>query len=189
MKRNKKYNPNKVSNIISGKASQVHKLAMYYDNDVVDAISGEWLKNNPKEDVPTALLYPHIKGDLIIAIKHRLISMCQKWNIKMFFHIRNTKTGEHEDVEINFILPRSEMRDIKSGEADFKIDRGAGIKTRWKGLDREIEALLKPLEDEGFECIKTMVHIEVETSFKSKADYSYFLQEKKLRMLLREDMA
>lgn len=189
MKRNKKHNPNKLLKLIASQAAQIHYLEMYYDNDVVDAISGEWLKNNPKDDVPTALLYPHIKGDLIIAIKHRLISMCQEWKIKMIFHIRSTRTGEHKEIEIDFDLPKSDMRDIKSGDAAFKIDRGAGIKTRWKGLDQEIQDLLKPIEAGGFECIKTMAYIKVSTAFNSRSDYSYFSQEKKLRMLLRENIA
>ncbi len=170
------------------KYNHIHHLEMIYNNDVVDQITAEWLKNNPTEDVPTKLLYPHIKGDLIIAIKHRLISMCQKWNIRMLFYIRNIETGASEEVELTFDLPKTEMKDIKSGDADFKIDRGAGIKTRWRGLDKEIEDALKPLENEGFECIKTMAHITVNTMFKSPDDYTYFKKEKSLRFMLRENM-
>ena len=78
------------------------------------------------------------------------------------------------------------MQDIKRPTAEFKIDRGNSIKTRWKGLDQEVEDALKPLEAEGLGCVKTWAYIAVETPFKSKADYSYFVQEKALRLMLGE---
>ena len=43
---------------------------------------------------------------------------------------------------------------------------------------------VKPLESEGLACLRTWAYISVETSFKSKADYSYFVQEKTLRLML-----
>lgn len=184
MKRNKKYNPNKVSNIIQMKSMQAQKLWMKYDNALIDEITAEWLKKNDKEDVPTALLYPHIEGDLIIAIKHRLISLEQKWNIKMTFELT-----DGTEAELVFDLPKAHLGDIKTDKATFKIDRGNGIKTRWKGLDKEIADMLKPLEAEGVGCVRTWSYISVETSFKSKADYSYFVQEKTLRLMLGEMVA
>lgn len=185
-KRNKKYDPNKISKLVSLKAAQEHELWMYYDNDLIDRITAKWLETNPEEDVPTKLLYPHIKGDLIIAIKHRLISMCQKWSIRMDFFIRNTETGDEETVELLFDLPKVEMKEIKSEDSTIKILRDGGFKTRWEGLDKEVEKALKPLEQEGFECLRTFAHISVRTPFKSKADYSYFIQEKALRLTLGE---
>lgn len=184
MKRNKKYNPNKVSNIIQMKSMQAQKLWMKYDNALIDKITAEWLGKNDKEDVPTALLYPHIEGDLIIAIKHRLISLEQKWNIKFTLEL-----SDDTEAELIFDLPKVHMKDIKTDSATFKIDRGNGIKTRWKGLDKEVEDAIKPLELEGLACLRTWAYISVETSFKSKADYSYFVQEKTLRLMLGEMVA
>ena len=169
MKRNKKYNPNKVSNIIQMKSMQAQKLWMKYDNALIDEITAEWLKKNDKEDVPTALLYPHIEGDLIIAIKHRLISLEQKWNIKLTLEL-----SDDTEAELIFDLPKVHMKDIKTDSATFKIDRGNAI---------------KPLESEGLACLRTWAYISVETSFKSKADYSYFVQEKTLRLMLGEMVA
>lgn len=183
MKTKRKYNPNKIAQIIQSKSNQVHDLWMFYDNNVVDTITNEWLKYNPKEEVPTKLLYPHIKGDLIIAIKHRLIDMNQKWYIRMRFDLSDGTTAE-----IDFDLPRAHLGDIKRDTATFNIDRGNGIKTRWKGLDSEIQAILKPLESEGLECLRTMAYIRVKTPFKSAADYSYFVQEKTLRLTLGENV-
>ena len=188
-KRNKKYNPNKVSNLVGRNANKIHHLWMSYDNDVVEKITDEWLKENEKEDVPTKLLYPHINGDLIIAIKHRLISLEQDWTIKMTFYIRKLGECEIEEVEIDFQFPRCHMQEIKSHESDIKIDRGAGIKTRWKGLDKEVEQALKPLADEGYVCESTWAYIACDTAFLSKADYSYFIQEKTLRLTLGEMVA
>lgn len=184
--RNKKYDPGKLNKLISSKATQAHDLWMYYDNDLVDGITAKWLEVNPEEDVPTKLLYPHIKGDLIIAIKHRLISMRQKWNIRMEFYIRNTETGEEEIAELFFDLPEVEMKEIKSEHSDIKILRDGGFKTRWEGLDKEVEKALKPLEEEGFECLRTFAHISVKASFKSRGDYLYFMQEKALRLTMGE---
>ena len=184
MKRNKKYNPNKVSNIIQMKSMQAQKLWMKYDNALIDEITAEWLKKNDKEDVPTALLYPHIEGDLIIAIKHRLISLEQKWNIKLTLEL-----SDDTEAELIFDLPKVHMKDIKTDSATFKIDRGNGIKTRWKGLDKEVEDAIKPLESEGLACLRTWAYISVETSFKSKAVYLYFVQEKTLRLMLGEMVA
>lgn len=188
-KRNKKYNPNKVSNLVASRAAQEHDMWMYYDNDIVDRITEQWLETNPTEDVPTKLLYPHIKGDLVIAIKHRLISMCQKWNIRVDLLLRKIETGEEEAVELHFDLPKSEMKEIKSERSQIKILREGGFKTRWEGLDKEIEKALKPLEEEGLECLRTFIYVSVTTPFKSKDDYSYFLQEKALRLVLGEQVA
>ena len=180
----RKYNPNKVSQLIQSKSMQVHRLWMRYDNDLIDQITDEWLQSNPDEDVATSLLYPHIDGDLIIAIKHRLISLEQKWNIKLTLEL-----DDGTEAELIFDLPKAHLKDIKLPTAEFKIDRGNGIKTRWKGLDKEVEDALKPLEAEGVGCVRTWAYIAVETPFKSKADYSYFVQEKALRLMLGEMVA
>ena len=184
MKRNKKHNPKKLSQLIHAKSLTPQKLWMRYDNDLIDGIVNEWVKTNDKEDVPTALLYPHIEGDLIIAIKHRLISLEQKWNIKLTLDL-----DDDTQAELVFDLPKAHLKDIKTTDAAFKIDRGNGLKTRWKGLDKEIADMLKPLEAEGVGCVRTWAYISVETSFKSKADYSYFVQEKTLRLMLGEMVA
>lgn len=183
MKTKRKYKPNKIAQIIQSKSNQIHDLWMFYNNTIVDKITVDWLKENPNEDVPTKLLYPHMKGDLIIAIKHRLIDLNQKWYIRMSFDLSDGTTAE-----IDFDLPTAHLSDIKRDTATFKIDRGNGIKTRWKGLDKEIEEILKPLEDEGLECLRTMAYIRVKAPFKSKADYSYFVQEKALRLMLGENL-
>ena len=119
MKRNKKYNPKKLSQLIHAKSLTPQKLWMRYDNDLIDGIVNEWVKTNDKEDVPTALLYPHIEGDLIIAIKHRLISLEQKWNIKLTLDL-----DDDTEAELIFDLPKVHMEDIKTDSATFKIDRG-----------------------------------------------------------------
>lgn len=183
-KRNKKYNPNRIKQMIYAKANQVHTLNMFYDNDVVEGITKEWLENNPREDVPTKLLYPHIKGDLIIAIKHRLISMVQKWKIRFVLDL-----SDGSEAEIELDLPEVSMSEIKNDKATFKIDRGHGVKTRWQGIDKEVHDLLEPLEGEGLECLKTMVYIGADAKFLSAADYSYFVQEKALRLNLGENVA
>ena len=183
-KRNKKYNPNKVAQLVRCNALQTHKLSMIYDNDVVEGITKEWLETNPKEDVPTALLYPHIQGDLIIAIKHRLISMKQKWNIRMTFEL-----SDDTEAELIFDLPDAHLSDIKNDTATFKIDRGNGLKTRWRGIDKEISDLLKPLELEGLTCNKTTEFVSADVKFNNLVDYSYFTQEKVLRMTLGENVA
>lgn len=188
-KRNKAYNPNKISNTVALKAKQNHFLWMQYDNNVVDAITNKWLETNSGEDVPTKLLYPHIKGDLIIAIKHRLIDFVQKWTITMTLNIRNVETDEAEEVEVDFQLPECHLQEVKSADSNIKIDRGHGLKSRWKGLDKELAEALKPLEEEGFICESTFAYISVNSPFKSKEDYSYFMQEKQLRLTLCEMVA
>lgn len=188
-KRNKAYNPNKISNTVALKAKQNHFLWMRYDNDVIESITSKWLETNTEEDVPTKLLYPHIKGDLIIALKHRLIELVQNWTVTMTFYLRNDETGEREEVELDFQLPICHMKELKSEESNLKIDRGHGVKTRWKGLDKEIAEALKPLEEEGLICEATEAYLAVTTPFKSKEDYSYFMQEKQLRYSLGEMVA
>ena len=100
----RKYNPNKVSQLIQSKSMQVHRLWMRYDNDLIDQITDEWLQSNPDEDVATSLLYPHIDGDLIIAIKHRLIDLNQKWHIKLTLEL-----DDGTEAELIFDLPKSTL--------------------------------------------------------------------------------
>lgn len=119
----RKYNPNKVSQLIQSKSMQKHRLWMRYDNDLIDRITDEWLKDHPDEDVATSLLYPHIDGDLIIAIKHRLIDLNQKWHIKLTLEL-----DDDTEAELIFDLPKAHLKDIKLPTAEFKIDRGNGLK-------------------------------------------------------------
>ncbi|WP_068975314.1 hypothetical protein [Acinetobacter wuhouensis] len=64
---------------------------------------------------------------------------------------------------------------------DLKVDRGAGIKTRWKGINDELNIALEQEVPLGFERVRSDALLRVETAFNNVSDYLYFKQAKLLR--------
>lgn len=185
-KRNVKYNPNKLTQKRSAGAHRIHKLEMSYDNDLLDQVTNEWKAKQNATSVPLSVITPHITGDLCIAIHMRLIDLVQKWNVVMTYFLRNPSTGQTDEVEMGFKLPIANIHDVLSNESSIEIERDSGFFTPWQGLNKEIEDALKPMENEGFVCEKTIAYISVETPFKSVNAYETFLWERKSKSIFSD---
>lgn len=177
IKRKKKYNPNKLLEQAKAKTGQFHDLYMYYDNNLVDKITAQWKSQYPKVDLPIKMLYPHVAGDLMIAVQNRGIDLVQKWEVRMIFSLLHVETQATEEVELSFDLPVMHITEINNKKSDIKIIRDSGFKSRWKGLDAEIYDAIKPLEAEGFVCLQQMAEVKTTAKFLTVADYLAFRYE------------
>lgn len=176
--RKKKYDQGKLERVQLSVQRKAHREAMiprfmymHYDMDLLRKITDEWKQDHPDEIIPIELLVKHCKGDLTIAVHKRLINLTQPWSITMTYTLESEVDGSIDEVDLNFELPLMHLNDVLSDESKTKINRGFGLKTRWRGLDEEIEVALKPIKEEGFVCIKTMIDISVTTAFKDLEAY------------------
>lgn len=179
----RKYNPNKLAQITKSKAYQKHVLEMTFNIDEVNEHIDEWRAENglaDKELTPKHVVYDVYHGDLIIALKNLLIPLEQEWFLGVDTHYYNEDTDEVLTVPTQFQMPLMSFEQFRFG-CDLKVDRGAGIKTRWKGINPELNEILEQEVPEGFDRVRSDALFRVETAFNNVADYLYFKQAKMLR--------
>lgn len=182
-KRNKKYNPNKISNLYQSQANQEHVLEMSFNIDEVNDSIDAWREENDladKEMTPKHVVYDVYHGDLIICLKNLLIPLEQEWFLGVDSHYYSVEKDEVLTVPTQFQMPKMSFEQFRFG-CDLKVDRGAGIKTRWKGINDELNSILEKDVPSGFERVRSDALLRVETRFNNVEDYLYFRQAKSLR--------
>lgn len=180
-KRKKKYNPLKIVNMLKTK---VHHLEMTFCVDEVNKSIDNWREENDMQDgeeTPKHVVYDVYHGDLIIALKNLLIPLEQEWCFGVDSHFYNAETEDVLTIPMQWQMPKISFEDFRFGTGKLKIDRGSGIKTRWKGINAELNAILENEAPEGYERIRSDAKFSVDTRFNSLADYEYFLEARNLR--------
>lgn len=144
--------------------SQVHQLEMVFSMEeskkVVDNffIDNGYSINQAGIFVPeSVVLKAYNYSDLIIALKMQQIE-CTDWALSIDTHFYNLETDQMTTVPYYVELNGIGYFDIYR-EMPIKVDRGAGIKTRWRGLEAELERAYKDQVADGFKRIKTDMHI------------------------------
>ena len=184
-KRNKKYNPNKLANHYQAQANQLHTLEMTFCVDDVNEHVDEWHEANGSADkdlAPESVAYEVYHGDLIICLKNLLIPSDQEWFFGVDSHFYNYATDEVLTVPVQFQMPLMSFEGFRFG-GDVAIDRGHGLKTRWKGINDELNSILMSDAPEGYVRIRSDALLRVTTKFKSAAAYLHFKTTKSAREL------
>ena len=166
MKRNKKYNPNKIIK------QKVHKFQMSWEvNEAKRIIEMHHLLNgvNPQESTHTPLevwMRAH-KGDLALGLKTQTIPAEQSFHIVSKIHAVNPRTGEAVDVEFQLATPQTMhlWQFLGDVDSDLYIEE-SGIKTKWLGFNSELEKYLEEIEGE-FEIVTNHCCLTCFSSFKS----------------------
>ena len=182
-KRNKKYNPKKMANLYRSQAGQLHTLEMTSNIDQVNESVDAWRKENnlaDKELTPKHVVYDVYHGDLIICLKNLLIPLEQEWFLGVDSHYYSVEKDEVLTVPTQFQMPKMSFEQFRFG-CDLTVDRGHGLKTRWKGINDELNEILLRDVPEGFERVRSDELLRVETAFNNVEDYLYFKQAKALR--------
>ncbi len=182
-KRNKKYNPNKVANLYKSQSAQLHVLEMSFNIDEVNENIDAWREENnlvDKELTPKHVVYDVYHGDLIIALKNLLIPLEQEWFLGVDSHYYNSETDEVLTVPTQFQMPKMSFEHFRFG-SELKVDRGCGLKTRWKGINDELNSILLQEVPNGFSRVRSDALLRVETAFNNAQDYFYFKQARELR--------
>ena len=186
-KRNKKYNPNKLAQKYVADAHKMHTLEMTFNIDEVNDSIDNWRASNglvEKEHTPKHVVYEVYHGDLIICLKNLLIPLEQEWFLGVDSHYFNHETEDVLTVPFQFQMPIMSFEEFRFGSELIKVDRGHGMKTRWKGINEELNKLLEEEVPQGFERIRSDALLRVITKFNNVADYLYFKEAKMARELL-----
>lgn len=102
----------------------------------------------PKDSVflpESVICKAHNYGELIIALKMQQVE-CEDWKVEATGSFFNVETNQFEDVEYSIDLNGVSYIEIYKG-MPISIDRGHGIKTRWRGLETEIK---KHFDEKGY---------------------------------------
>ena len=186
-KRNKKYNPSKLVQKYMADAHKMHMLEMSFNIDEVNDSIDNWREKHgmaEKENTPKHVVYDVYRGDLIICLKNLLIPLEQEWFLGVDSHYFNYETEEVLTVPFQFQMPLMSFEEFRFGSEFIKIDRGHGMKTRWKGINDELNKLLEEEVPQGFERIRSDALLRVITKFNNVTDYLYFKEAKMARELL-----
>ena len=186
-KRNKKYNPNKLAQKYVVDAHKMHTLEMTFNIDEVNDSIDNWRASNglvEKEHTPKHVVYEVYHGDLIICLKNLLIPLEQEWFLGVDSHYFNHETEDVLTVPFQFQMPLMSFEEFRFGSELIKVDRGHGMKTRWKGINEELNKLLEEEVPQGFERIRSDALLRVTTKFNNVTDYLYFKEAKMARELL-----
>lgn len=186
-KRNKKYNPNKLAQKYVADAHKMHTLEMTFNIDEVNDSIDNWRASNglvEKEHTPKHVVYEVYHGDLIICLKNLLIPLEQEWFLGVDSHYFNHETEDVLTVPFQFQMPLMSFEEFRFGSELIKVDRGHGMKTRWKGINEELNKLLEEEVPQGFERIRSDALLRVTTKFNNVTDYLYFKEAKMARELL-----
>lgn len=169
MGRNKKYNPNKLINIQRAKAGLLYEFDMtfciedvnrkidaYREANVLadDAYCPEWL-----------VIETYEQQDLIIALKMSHVKNPEYWEIAIASHFINEAATDVKTIDFYVELPEMSHAELMNG-CEVKVNRGAGIKTRWKGLQDE---MIKNWETEtmpdNYSLVESQVLIKAQARF------------------------
>lgn len=169
-KRNKKYNPNKLEQIFKAKLGQLYEFEMQFVIEDVNNQIEAWREvNNLPEDVycpEWLVIETYQQQDLIIALKMQHLKSPEYWEIGIDGHFYNEEKNEVYTIPFYIELPEMSHEQLMVG-CEVKVNRGAGIKTRWKGLQEEMLAHWKETGiPDGFELVKSQAHLKAQAKFK-----------------------
>jgi len=165
----------------------MHTLEMTFNIDEVNDSIDNWRASNglvEKEHTPKHVVYEVYHGDLIICLKNLLIPLEQEWFLGVDSHYFNHETEDVLTVPFQFQMPLMSFEEFRFGSELIKVDRGHGMKTRWKGINEELNKLLEEEVPQGFERIRSDALLRVTTKFNNVTDYLYFKEAKMARELL-----
>lgn len=150
-------------------------------NDVVEQYREEHNLENA-EATPEHVAYSVYHGDLIICLKNILIPLDQEWLLGIDSHYYNAETDEVMTVPVQFQMPKMPFNEFKFG-SKLAVDRGHGLKTRWRGINEELNEILLTDVPVGFTRVRSDAKLSGFTGF---TDYSYLKEFNFIKKIIRE---
>ena len=121
-----------------------YEFSMIFNIDEVNTVVDQYREDAGLEDAemtPEHVAYSVYHGDLIICLKNLLIPLEQEWFLGVDNHFYNLETDELMTVPVQFQMPKMPFNEFKFGST-LAVDRGHGLKTRWKGINEELNGIL-----------------------------------------------
>ena len=150
-------------------------------NDVVEQYREEHNLENA-EATPEHVAYSVYHGDLIICLKNILIPLDQEWLLGIDSHYYNAETDEVMTVPVQFQMPKMQFNEFKFG-SKLAVDRGHGLKTRWRGINEELNEILLTDVPVGFTRVRSDAKLSCFTGF---TDYSCLKEFNFIKKIIRE---
>lgn len=132
-------------------------------NSVIDTYRAETGLQDA-EQTPEHVAYSVYHGDLIICLKNILIPLEQEWHLEVDSYYLNQETEDDMTVSVEFEMEKMPFNEFKFG-SKLKVDRGHGLKTRWKGINEELNDLLLAEVPEGYERVRSDAKLTCVTGF------------------------
>ncbi|MES5673645.1 hypothetical protein [Acinetobacter baumannii] len=164
-------NIQKISNIkrLKQNAAAVgpYTLSMSFCVDEVNTVIDKYRAETGLQDVeqtPEHVAYSVYHGDIIICLKNILIPLDQEWRLEVDSYYLNQETEDDMTVSVEFEMEKMPFNEFKFG-SKLKVDRGHGLKTRWKGINEELNDLLLAEVPEGYERVRSDAKLTCVTGF------------------------
>ncbi|MFW1927060.1 hypothetical protein [Acinetobacter ursingii] len=148
-------------------AAGPYTLSMSFCIDEVNSVIDTYRTETGLQDAeqtPEHVAYSVYHGDLIICLKNILIPLDQEWHLSVDSHYYNAETDDDMTVSVEFEMEKMPFNEFKFG-SKLKVDRGHGLKTRWKGINDELNDLLLAEVPEGYERVRSDAKLTCVTGF------------------------
>lgn len=172
-KRNKKYVPlvQKQEKALRSKMGQTYEFDMQFVIEEVNEKIEAWrTENDMPEDAycpEWLVIQTYEQQDLIIALKMQQLQSPTYWEVGIDGHFWNAEKEDVYTIPFYIELPEMNHEQLMNG-CDVKINRGAGIKTRWKGLQTEMLDHWHEVGcPDGYDLIKSQAYLKAQAKFKS----------------------
>lgn len=144
-----------------------YELSMRFCVDEVNTVVDQYREEQQLEDAemtPEHVAYSVYHGDLIICLKNLLIPLDQEWHLGVDSHYYNPETDEVMTVPVQFQMPKMHFNEFKFG-SKLAVDRGHGLKTRWRGINDELNEILLADVPVGYNRVRSDAKLTCWTGF------------------------
>lgn len=144
-----------------------YELSMSFCIDEVNTVVDQYREEQQLEDAemtPEHVAYSVYHGDLIICLKNLLIPLDQEWHLGVDSHYYNPETDEVMTVPVQFQMPKMHFNEFKFG-SKLAVDRGHGLKTRWRGINDELNEILLADVPVGYNRVRSDAKLTCWTGF------------------------
>lgn len=157
------------------KLDVLYEFDMEFEIEHVNKIIQDFAEENNLADddfVPEyVVIDAYEEQDLIIALKMMNIKAPEFWEIGIDSHFYSEEKDDVLTIPFSLDVPAMSHAELMAG-CEVKVNRGAGIKTRWKGLQAEMIDNWKDQGiPEGYELIKSQVYIKAQAHFNNYQAY------------------
>lgn len=162
-----------------------YELSMSFCIDEVNTVVDQYREEQQLEDAemtPEHVAYSVYHGDLIICLKNLLIPLDQEWHLGVDSHYYNPETDEVMTVPVQFQMPKMHFNEFKFG-SKLAVDRGHGLKTRWRGITEELNEILLTDVPVGFERVRSDAKLTCWTGF---TDYNCLKEFNFVKKIIRK---
>ena len=162
-----------------------YELSMSFCIDEVNTVVDQYREEQQLENAemtPEHVAYSVYHGDLIICLKNLLIPLDQEWHLGVDSHYYNPETDEVMTVPVQFQMPKMHFNEFKFG-SKLAVDRGHGLKTRWRGINEELNEILLADVPVGFERVRSDAKLTCWTGF---TDYNCLKEFNFVKKIIRK---